>query len=374
MRGYAFLETAVAVSSDAAPVVRWLEEFLVPAFAPWTGSAPDFVVRIRTDPIAHRAVAGARPAGTLVELPCFALDGEVVRLPAWTIGERTVLADAKRGAHYVLAGTGVEVLAEPEAPAFRAGVMRVVREIVTARALADARRLQLHAAALEVGTRDVVIAGPKGCGKTTLLAYVALSTGARIVTNDRLFVSEDAHGFTARGMPTIVSLRPETLALLPRLVRGVPAGGRIAHLTLAEAAEALTARGNALAGERLKLSPAQLARQAGVELAAGGRVAAVVFPVVDRDPDGFAVERLSATEGAARLRDARFGLRSGKGEPTAFERLTDAHRPADADGAAIERLAGRVSCFAVRIGARRYREPAAAETILASVLPGGAGG
>src|SRR4029077_546572 len=130
-------------------------------------------VRVRTDPTAHAELAGTRPDGTLRAMPCFALDRLLVAHPAWTTGERTILADEKYGAIYALDVTSAEVSAAPNAPLFRGGVMRVVREVLTTRALISPDRLQLHAAACDVDGRVVAIAGAKGAGKTTLLAYLA---------------------------------------------------------------------------------------------------------------------------------------------------------------------------------------------------------
>src|SRR6185503_73342 len=123
MRGYRFFGATVAVTSDAPPVARWLDEFLTPAFEPWTGPA-ELTVSVRTDPAAHAALAATRPPGALPEDACFALDSQVVSHAAWRTGGRTVLADAKYGALYALEGTAAEVIAVPDSVLFRGGVMR----------------------------------------------------------------------------------------------------------------------------------------------------------------------------------------------------------------------------------------------------------
>ncbi|MGH7895441.1 MAG: hypothetical protein ACREQL_12290, partial [Candidatus Binatia bacterium] len=262
MRGYHFLDTTIAVTSDAPSIALWLDEFLRPAFDPWGGAA-DFAVSVRTDRAAYEAAAATRPSGKLPDEPCFALDREVVRHPCWRSAGRTVLADAKYGAFYALDGTEVDVIAHPGSALFRGGVMRVVRELATVRALASPDRVQLHAAAFEVDGHAVLVAGPKGAGKTTLLAYVASSTGARILTNDRAVAQRLGSGFEVRGVPTFVSVRPHTRALLPRLFRGITLE-RPAHLTLAEADAATAGGDHREITTRLKLSPPQLARQLGV--------------------------------------------------------------------------------------------------------------
>ena len=373
MRGYTFLDTTIAVTTGVPAIAQWLDEFLVPAFDRWTGDAAAFVVRVRAEAAAHEAIAANRPPGALVAAPCFALDREVVRHPSWTASRRTLLADAKYGAFYVLDGKCVDVVADPGSRLFRGGAMRVIRELATARALADPERLQLHAAAFAIGGRAVLIAGTKGSGKTTLLAYLARTTGASILGNDRAVVSRHGGDVRVRGVPTIVSVRPETRALIPCLFDGIAALDRPAHRTLAEADAALAAGETAGTVGRVRLSPAQLARQLGVALAAEAGLEAVLFPETDRDPEGLTVDRLTPAESRTRLLESRFGLQSGKTEPTVFDRLVGGRRPDDADASAIDALAATIPCFAVRIGAGRLRAAAGAEAIVSAVLTPGAG-
>jgi hypothetical protein len=364
VRTYSFCDAAISVAFDAPAIAEWLDEFVRPSFAPRTGPV-DFAVRVRTDG-AHATLAATRPAGAVALMPCFALDRIVVTHPAWTVDGRTVLADAKYGALYALDGTSAEVCAAPEAPLFRGGVMRVVREILTTRALASPDRVQLHAAACDVDGRVVAFAGSKGAGKTTLLAYLAAATGARIVTNDRA-VAERVNGrIVLRGVPTMVSVRPESRALVPRLYRGVT-HERPAHLTAAEL-EAARADERPLVTTRIRLSPPQLARQLGVSLGDGGPLAAVLFPEPADRPDSVALERLEPEAAQHRLRESRFGVASAKANATVFEQLLPRPRPAGADAAMIAAIAACVPCFAVRLGVRQFEETRAADTIRRAVL------
>ena len=94
VRRYSFCNAAIAVACDSPAIAEWLDEFVSPSFAPHTGPV-DFAVRVRTDPTAHAELAATRPAGAIGVMPCFALDRVVVAHPAWTAGQRTVLADSK---------------------------------------------------------------------------------------------------------------------------------------------------------------------------------------------------------------------------------------------------------------------------------------
>lgn len=365
-RGYAFLGTAIRIAADDAAAAAWLDEFLTPAFAPWSDGPAGAGVRLTTTAAAREAVAASRPAAAPPPTPAFALDREVVALPSWPIPGGTVLDDAKFGASYVLRGGDVEVVPHRGSTRFRGGLMRVVREIATARALASPDRLQLHAAGFEVDGRAVLIAGAKAAGKTTLLAYVAASAAVRLLANDRAILDR----LDVRPVPTIVSVRPGTAALFAERFRRVPAVASAAHLTLAEADAALVARGPAGPDARLKLSPALFARCLGRPLSAGARLAAIVFPEHDADPAGLAVARLPAPEAARRLRAARFGAHREETGPTAFARLAGAPRPAGADDRLLDAVAGGVACLGVRIGAGRYADPSAAARIVAAARAG----
>lgn len=373
-RGYAFLGTRIAVGGDLPSLALWLDEFFIPAFAPWTGDAPDVTVAVSCDHAAYQATARSRPAGDVRAAPCFALDQETVRHPAWTVSDRTVLADERAGVFYVLGGARVDVVAHPSSDRMRTRVMRVVRELATTRALASPGRFQLHAAALAHHGRALLLAGPKGAGKTTLLGSLA-ATGAAILTNDRALLCDDEPiglaaraGFVVHGIPTIVSIRPGTLALLPRLARGVAAGERLVHLTLAEADAGHPRRGSAEPNATLALSPSQLARQLGTRLGAPAPLGAVAFPEPHADPDDLAVERLDPADAERRLFASRYGGHAGPIETTVFARPTDAQRPADSDRPHLVTIAVEIPCFAIQIGSRRLADTRAAEAVLAKVL------
>jgi energy-coupling factor transporter ATP-binding protein EcfA2 len=297
------------------------------------------------------------------------LDREVVQLPAWVEGGRLVLEDAKLGALYRLGEGEVEVVAGPGW--LRTAAMRVVRELATSSALVCGDRVQLHAAVLACRGRGLAVAGPKGAGKTTLLGYLAgalREQDARIVTNDRALARVSRSHVEVAGVPTIVSVRPGSLAWLPQLARGLPDVERIGHLRRPELEAALAEHGPLAAPRRLKLSPPQLAGQLGVPLAARASLDAIVFPEAGAAPDGLALERLDRDAAGRRLAETLFGVHSGRTGPTEFERRAGAARPADADARGLEAVAARVPCFSLRFGHERYADDHAARSILQATL------
>jgi hypothetical protein len=187
--------------------------------------------------------------------------------------------------------------------------------------------------------------------------YLAAASGARILTNDRSLLRLGGAEIEVRGIPTVVSIREETLELLPlprlRALRRLPNPSR---LTLAEL-ETLATDPQETA-EPFRLSPAQLAHAAGVLLSARGRLCAIAFPEVRVGERSVKLDRLSGSEALGRLRRARFGVASAKSARTVFEDLLRAERDESGQERQLAELARRVPCFAMAIGARAYAENA----------------
>jgi hypothetical protein len=360
---YDFLGTVISVVGDRESDIAWLREFLAPSFDPRPVEEADFTIEVSHDRARRAALITARPRGRRDKVACFALDREVVHHPAWTTAGRVVIRDRRHGVYYVLSDASVAVIAADRSPLARSGVMRVIREIATARALAAPGNLQLHAAAVEIGGRGILFAGPKGSGKTTLLAYFLTATAARLISNDRVFAIRTLDGFDLRGVPTIVSVRPGTQELLPGRFGHVPNIPYSYRFTLAEADRLLAAVGGTDGTTRLTLSPAQLARELSVALATGATLDSIVFPEPHPDPSAFAIDRLTPEEAALRLRGVRFGVDSGKNGPTVFEQLVGVTRPEGADATLISSMADEIACFSVRTGARLFGQSLAAEAI-----------
>lgn len=92
--------------------------------------------------------------------------------------------------------------------------------------MADTPRRNVHATALVLGDRGVLIAGAPGSGKTTLaLALIdhMLKAGrfARLVSDDQVFV-EDAHGKLIAAPPAAIAGLVEIRGLGPRPIAWLP--------------------------------------------------------------------------------------------------------------------------------------------------------
>ncbi len=368
---YALPGGPVAVHTADESLRRWLDEFLLPGFDPFPSGdgMPHVVV---TDDDSAGALEGFDALGPR---PCFALDQRVVEHPAARSGAGDiVVTDEQYGTRYAIEADTIRVLRHDPAPRTRASVMRVIRELAIAQALADGSRVQLHAAALAHDGRIVVLAGPKEAGKTTLTLRLASIAGLAIAGNDRILLSQSTGrdgAWSVRAVPTVVSVRPGTRARVIGRFDDVPAVAAPAHLTLRE----LDAIGDECArhdaGERMKLSPAQFARAAGASLCGEAPLAHVVLVTVDPTLERFTLTPCTREQARAGLDDVRYGSRTDGTPRTIFEEWLGVTRPADADCARLDELADLVPVSTLRVGPRVLDDDALAAELLEDMVARG---
>ncbi|APS17666.1 hypothetical protein TK78_01015 [Streptomyces sp. Tue 6075] len=100
------------------------------------------------------------------------------------------------GSRILVSGSKVHVV-NTDTEAGARDALRVVKQLVTTEFEA-AGVVTVHASAFAVADGAVAVVGPPGAGKTsTVLA--AIATGARMIANDKVYASTDAHGTRIRG-------------------------------------------------------------------------------------------------------------------------------------------------------------------------------
>lgn len=340
-------------SADPGDLV-WLSEFLRPAFVEDAAGAPDCAVRLTVDADRHARLLEAG-AERRRRVACFAQDNGMVSLPSWRSGrgERAVY-DALFDVFYLVreAGADVDILAR-EADRWRQRIplMRVVRELAMNHALAGGEVL-VHGAALRLGARAVVVAGPKRAGKTTMLSWLLGEPDARYIANDRVLVRFDGRGPVVRGVPTIVSLRASMLGRVPRL-RGRLRSSRYHYcLTRREAGAGPFGGSTADPPGVFGVSPAQYLDLTDARPAVGGRLHALVFLRLTYRPGGLDVRRLTADAALRRLRASLF-LAASPWKTSAVFAPFPPPSPRLRDEL-VRRLASTVPCFDCRAGSQAY--------------------
>jgi len=366
---YRFGAVVVDVETGDAASGAWLSEFLQPWAEEMPGGRGRVLVRMTASAPACDALDRARAAASLRQVPCFALDSRIVTLPGWDDDRGLVVADAEFECYYRVTPDEIEVAARPENRRARIGLMRVVREMLAAPALAGGGLADVHAAAFAMAGKAVLLAGAKGCGKTTMLIHALTSGAADFVANDRVFIDGRGDAADVVGVPTVVSIRPETLQLFPQLGNNgawLPVSARAGELATSGAA----GDGADGAGGVVRLSPAQFAFQLGAGIVRGASLAAVVFPEIAAATDARSFERMSPAEGADRLRACLYGASAPRRAPTVFAgAAVSTAGPADM-AVTVERLAARVPCVRGRVGLETYQGSPAA-WLQAPGLPSG---
>jgi aminoglycoside phosphotransferase (APT) family kinase protein len=284
------------VLSPDRGVLDWLAEFLAPWAEEGRQSTADVELHLELSPDWRPAPPTRAPDGVA---DAFVLDTRVIRFPYWECGDRRVAVDPDRGVRVEIAPGRVALTAAHDAT-LRIAAMRTLREMATAAWRRRAGQL-VHAAALDIDGRVILIAGPKGSGKTTLLVHALGLAGTRFVANDRVVVRVADGEIEAHGIPTVVSHRPGTLPA--SMLEAAAQRGYAATLTLAEARAAGRPSGPPVPS----LSPAQLCRLAGVPRRAGGKVGAVLLSTIDPSSEGLRLHALSRREAADRVNALRFG-------------------------------------------------------------------
>ena len=75
---------------------------------------------------------------------------------------------------------------------------------------------ELHCACIAQEEHGLLLAGRSGCGKSTLALALA-QTGFAFLSDDRTYFSEHEGRLLAWGLPTLLKLRPDALALFPAI-------------------------------------------------------------------------------------------------------------------------------------------------------------
>jgi hypothetical protein len=360
----------VTVRCPTRADVAWLEEFLAPTFQAARPCETDYTVDASIDPDRYRSLLATQPPGPLSQPVTFVFDQGVFRTRGWLdarSGQR-LLADAAHGVVYVLSeeAARVEVVGEAGGRLFRGAVMRVVRERAMARAWTPAGFV-LHAGAMATNGCAIVFGGPKRGGKTSLLLHALHVPGAEYIANDRVVLSMENDAPVARGMPTIVSLRHDTLALFPVLARRLAQRGLRADLSLAEVA-ARPPDATAADGDGAGISPVQVCDLLGVPMRAGAPLGAVVLPRVDPGERRLRLRRMEADEAAEAFEAVLFAAAS----PVRISEVFGPPAPGPAFDpeqarALWSRVVRAVPTFECRIGREAFAAGAGADP-LASVL------
>lgn len=364
-RVFTYRGLAVSVETSESAALAWLEEFLIPAFAVVEGIAPACYVALEDDERAYEEALRHTSRVESEPIACFALDGGPIRLPSWRwSAEERVIFDGDSQVFYLVNrdSSRIRILADRPWASRRIALMRVVRELATSHVWGG-ESLIVHGAAVAVGGRGLLIAGPKGAGKTSVLLHLLLNQpGTRFVSNDRVVVDFEP-ATILRGMPTVATIKEHTLGLFPGLEARLCQRNYDARLALGELKHGLASSVRGTEG-RVGLAPAQLCAVVDAEMLGDAPAGALLLPRVSQDEEGIHVTPLSPRIAAAALRTHLVGG-AVPAVSQAFGVTRQCHR--GVDPAKLDRLsvafAEQSRCFECRLGRNAYRPETAARLV-----------
>ncbi len=295
--------TIKAGSSDRADL-NWLEEFLCPFFELVDGPDYDSQVTLIGDSQRFEEMLERGPRSDGAEADCFALESSWIRLPLWDSPcDEQVIFDQEHKVFYrTKPDREIEILTAADNKNSRIALMRVIREFAMIHS-AQRGGLLIHGAAFSVGDHCMIVAGPKRAGKTSLLMHALRSGKTRFVSNDRVLVLLEKAGAMARGMPTIVTIRRESLEKFPDFYSRLETTSYDFTFSLDERPDRSTCADRE---GRFSLSPAQFCRFLQVSPSAQHQIGALVFPRISATKGSLDLELLTFEKAFGRLRAGSF--------------------------------------------------------------------
>ncbi|MGH3623496.1 MAG: hypothetical protein ACRDQ5_17140 [Sciscionella sp.] len=139
------------------------------------------------------------------------------RYRVWITEDREILLPEHTPDHVIIRTPELVLIAAEHARVAATIGIRVVRQLVMRGGEVRGGRC-VHAAAVDIDGRGVLIAGHPGSGKTTVLTHLIEDHGARPVSNDRTaLIPTDTGRWHAIGVPLAARFTPEGISGSPTL-------------------------------------------------------------------------------------------------------------------------------------------------------------
>lgn len=339
--------------------LRWLGEFFEPSLATDGLAVCRATVAASLDANRFEMLRRVHSRHERRPYDCFTLDGSFDSFSGCHTAQGDLLIWLDRFDLMLRVGATksvYELVAGSASAKLRIGLMRVVREIATVQAL-RAGGVPFHGSACAHQDGAFGFLGHKTAGKTTSLIHWLRSEETRFLANDRLFLFRRPGGWTARGMPTIVKLRPDTWQLFEDLrQRATEYPSDWSH-TLAE--------GHAVAAEGVAGRPAttftqaQFLRIVGRSAVPEAPLRMLLFPERDDSLDAAVYQPLSPRDAAVRLEANLLSPGMTLATPEVFDPEPNRKISLESIRSACREVADSGSCFAYRQGVRTLSRLAA---------------
>ncbi|MFU8765834.1 MAG: hypothetical protein ACNA7T_14990 [Haliea sp.] len=352
----------IRVATSQVDDAAWLEEFLLPWFAP-TGSAADVTVTLSYDGARFRDLQAGGPMGG--QRRVFMLDIRTRDLPCWRVrGYDVALYDTDHQLFYLINGQHIELIAAEAHTDSRINLMRVVRELAMSAAQLIGHRY-LHASAFVCEGRAAIITGRREAGKTSLLTYALGRSPCGFLTNDRLLVRTADAAPSVRGMPTIVSIRDGTLDLFPGMREEIIARGYRSRASIADTQVPGRLAQIPIKQGATSITPRQFCTLLQREPVAEAPAAMLLFPRQTGASGGLELRRLDASAASLRLRQGLFGHIGPDRLSEVFTVMPpQGRRQAPNDQTLCQDLSAAVPAWECLLGRDSYRDSRGADALL----------
>ena len=361
---FEYANRRISVHSFDQVSLRWLNEFLCPAFQPVDNGPADWTIFVEDDPAFYNKYI-TQPSHHPPELlDCFTLDGSFTSHEVLHRQDTTVIVrDQNRGIIYKIDAvqSRISIVGLPNRRIQRMSVARVIRELATVHCL-NSGQLHCHGAAFAINGKAIVLAGVKCAGKTSNLIHATNDPAAQFISNDRLFLQTDCDEPVVRGMPTIFKVRPKTLELLPDFGKRWRVHPYHFLETLGEAEYAFSERRKNLFEKpevEPRLSNAQFCELRNTSAVCTAKLGAIVFPVISSHIKREKVEALRPDVASHKLfTESLLKASSPQQTAKAFRRSDELSIISDDDvKSQCDLITSQVPCFRFTVGPDIYQRP-----------------
>jgi hypothetical protein len=261
---------AVRVSAPDSETIASLRAFFYPYVSSLDKSHRSYDLTTIADPELYAFIKSNLPATADATLSTTLQHNFEYELKCFTSasGEIRIIEDEPLKLIYIVFGRKRQTkVVATDGSRIRTGLLRIIRGAW----VLGHDGLIVHGCVLAKQERGILISGEKYAGKTTTLFNLCLRKGYDIVANDRLLLEGSTSGaqLTARGIPTVVKLRENTVKPFPELQ----------HLL-----------------EAPLFSVSDLARELKVDVKREARISAIAFLFYHPDSDQPAFRELAADE------------------------------------------------------------------------------
>jgi hypothetical protein len=335
----------------------WLGEFLCPPFSADDERAAVFEINLNCDDASFHELM-SYPGEEQGYVNGFILDTHIVKFQAFRAQLYTqVFYQEDWNLFYKVSKDRrqLEIIAETgNINQARTAMMRVIREYAV-HGVQHSTGSFLHGAAVVHGDKGFLIAGVKNAGKTSLLNYLLSEPKSIYVSNDRVLVYEKNGRFRAHGVPTIISLTRQTIAMFPALQSGFMKQNYHHAYSLREL-KAGAFQGIKDDRQEIGLTPRQFCHLVNTPLQPDMPLNAVLFPKVSEQYQGIRVNAASGPRALELLREAQLSKQHSD-EVSLFHippAVPPAHTVSGQFFRVTERLASQVPCYECQIEKGAY--------------------